>query len=528
MDLVTTSDYDGAVDVLLGVGDGTFGPAQSYPTGGQARSLALGDYDDDDELDVSSRIRTEDGLAAARAGERQFRCALSVCRGINPGDMLAGDFNDDGQLDAVVQTGQYVSVLLGDGSGGFGAALQYPAGLDPGAFAAGDFDGDGNADLAVQSNSERPDFGPPGRWKRRIRAVRRVPHRPVWRRDRGGRPQRRRHARSRELQPGDLTVSVLLANGNGSFEASRSVAVPGGASVLATGFFNADSILDIATVNGGPVQILLGDPAGGYVLGGSYDVGIPATSVIAADFTNDSITDLVISSNYGYVGAWLLRGVGTGPSFRRRTASARPATRETWLPGSSTATGPSISPSRPGAAASVELKSCPETATEPSAIPSTPIRFDSRRAGGLRPELGRGTDLATTDASHNRVLVLLGNGDGTFQTPVAYPAQQGPAWLVAGWDIDEDGNTDIVVANTNSQNLSILRGLGDGTFAPGPILALGQPAVFVASGDFDGDDHYDLYTANGSGNSVSVFRGSGRERSPRQGRTSRAPTPRTR
>ena len=76
--------------------------------------------------------------------------------------------------------------------------------------------------------------------------------------------------------PGTFTVSVLLANGNGSFEASRSVAVPGGASVLATGFFNADSILDIATVNGGPVQILLGDLAGGYVLGGSYDVGVPA------------------------------------------------------------------------------------------------------------------------------------------------------------------------------------------------------------------------------------------------------------
>ena len=67
----------------------------------------------------------------------------------------------------------------------------------------------------------------------------------------------------------------------------------------------------------------------------------------------------------------------------------------------------------------------------------------------------------------------------------------------------------MVVANTASQNLSILRGVGDGTFTTGPILAVGQPAVFVAVADFDDDDHFDIYTANGSGNSVSVFRGLG-------------------
>ncbi len=512
MDLVTTSDYDGAVDVLLGVGDGTFGPAQSYPAGGQARSLALGDYNDDDVLDVVVTHPYGNTVSLLLGqGDGSFGAPSPFVVGMNPGDVLAGDFNDDGQLDAVVQTGQYVSVLLGDGSGGFGAALQYPAGLDPGAFAAGDFDGDGNADLAVQSNSGGGQisvllgdgsgaFAPSAVYLTGQYGDAIVPGDL----NGDGTPD------LATSNPGTFTVSVLLANGNGSFEASRSVAVPGGASVLATGFFNADSILDIAAVNGGPVQILLGDPAGGYVLGGSYDVGVPATSVIAADFTNDSITDLVISSNYGYVGAWLLRGVGDGTFVPAPNGISTASYAGNMVAGLFDGDGPVDLAIATGCCGFGGIEILPgngdgtfrdpiytDLGSTPGGLAASDLNWDGA------------TDLATTDASHNRVLVLLGNGDGTFQTPVAYPAQQGPAWLVAGWDIDEDGNTDIVVANTNSQNLSILRGLGDGTFAPGPILALGQPAVFVASGNFDGDDHYDLYTANGSGNSVSVFRGIG-------------------
>ena len=62
-------------------------------------------------------------------------------------------------------------------------------------------------------------------------------------------------------------------------------------------------------------------------------------------------------------------------------------------------------------------------------------------------------DIAVTDMANNRVLILLGNGDGTFQTPVAYPTGSNPVALVAQ-DFDGDGQPDLAVVNR-----------GDGTTA---------------------------------------------------------------
>ena len=61
------------------------------------------------------------------------------------------------------------------------------------------------------------------------------------------------------------------------------------------------------------------------------------------------------------------------------------------------------------------------------------------------------------------VSVLLGNGDGTFQTQVTYAVGIDPDSLVAG-DFNGDGRTDLAVANYGSNDVSVLLGNGDGTF----------------------------------------------------------------
>jgi len=506
LDLVATTDYGDEVYVLLGNGNGTFGPASGYGAGGQVRNLALGDFDGDGNLDVVATHPNGNTISLLPGtGNGALGPASPFVVGTSPGDIVSADFNGDGHPDLAVQTGSYVSILIGDGAGAFGAALQYPSGANSLGLLAGDFDGDTRIDLAVQSGDVvsilRGDgqgaFTPgaaylTGEYGDALA---------------GGDFNGDGALDIANSNPNDASVTILLASGSGSFEASRSVAVPGGASVLATGFFNGDSILDIAAVNGGAVQILLGDPLGGYVLAGSYDAGMPATFVIAADFTNDSITDLVVS---GYLGVWLLRGVGDGSFVPEPNSISTASYAGSMVAGFFHGNGPLDLAIATGCCGFGGIQVLPghgdgtfgdpiftDLSSTPGALSASDLNWDGA------------TDLATTDSGHNRVLVLLGKGDGTFETPVAYPVQQGPAWLVAGWDVDEDGNTDMVVANTISQNLSILRGVGDGTFTTGPILAVGQPAVFVAAADFDGDDHFDIYTANGSGNSVSVFRGLG-------------------
>ena len=70
--------------------------------------------------------------------------------------------------------------------------------------------------------------------------------------------------------------------------------------------------------------------------------------------------------------------------------------------------------------------------------------------------------------------VLLGNGDGTFQTAVDYPAGPLPYGVAVG-DFDGDGKADLVVANDIGNNVSVLLGNGNGTFRAAVNYSVGAP-----------------------------------------------------
>lgn len=103
--------------------------------------------------------------------------------------------------------------------------------------------------------------------------------------------------------------------------------------------------------------------------------------------------------------------------------------------------------------------------------------------------------------------VLLGRGDGTFQTPVTYPIGNGVTLeAVATADFNHDGKLDLAVAD--SLGASILLGNGDGTFqAPVNYGPFPVTPDFIVVGDFNGDHNLDVVT---SGNPyVSVLLGNG-------------------
>ncbi len=121
-------------------------------------------------------------------------------------------------------------------------------------------------------------------------------------------------------------------------------------------------------------------------------------------------------------------------------------------------------------------------------------------------------DLATANTTSNTVSVLLGNGDGTFAAASTFAVGSDPFNLVAG-DFNNDGKLDLAVANFAggaTSNISILLGNGDGTFqTPGPTFAAGKGPISVVTGDFNRDGKLDLAVANRLDNTVSILLGNG-------------------
>lgn len=105
------------------------------------------------------------------------------------------------------------------------------------------------------------------------------------------------------------------------------------------------------------------------------------------------------------------------------------------------------------------------------------------------------------------IAVLRGNGNGTFQSPLAFAAGATPMFIVAA-DFNGDGNTDLAVANNVSNDVSVLRGNGDGTFQAAVNHAVGGGPRWLAVGRFNADALPDLIVANQNSGNVSVLLGS--------------------
>jgi Bacterial Ig-like domain (group 3)/FG-GAP-like repeat len=119
-------------------------------------------------------------------------------------------------------------------------------------------------------------------------------------------------------------------------------------------------------------------------------------------------------------------------------------------------------------------------------------------------------DLAETSDFDNTVIVLLGNGDGTFAPASGSPINVGnfPEAVGIG-DFNNDGVLDLVVANANDNTVSILLGNGDGTFtAVAPVPTGGFP-FYLAVADFNHDGAADIAVSNEADSTVSVLLGNG-------------------
>jgi hypothetical protein len=117
-------------------------------------------------------------------------------------------------------------------------------------------------------------------------------------------------------------------------------------------------------------------------------------------------------------------------------------------------------------------------------------------------------DLAVATYTGNALDILLGNGDGTFQTAVPYALTSAASSVVAG-DFNGDGKLDLAVANWQTNDISIFIGVGNGTFLPQVKYAVGIEPTSISVGDFNRDGIMDLAVTNQVGNTVSILIGQG-------------------
>lgn len=260
-DLVVASITAGQISVLLGNGMGGFAPppppvAANIPVGTKPVAVAVGDFNGDlkpdlvvANYDIATNAFVSVLLGDGRGGFSPAP-ASPFPAGNYPYSVVVQDFNGDLKLDlAVANYGSAtVSLLLGDGMAGFGLADHFSVGSQPDDVVAGDWNGDMKPDLAVVNNL------------------------------------------------GDA-ISVLLGDGIGRFSIAQNFNVGQQPGAVAVGDFNTDLKLDLAVTSAGAspdVTVLLGNGVGGFGAT-SIPFTIPPRAVAVGDFNGDRKPDLAVA-----------------------------------------------------------------------------------------------------------------------------------------------------------------------------------------------------------------------------------------
>ena len=265
--------------VVVSAAAGQFGKATYYKAGQRPYEVITADFNNDGNADLAFADWLSSQLVILLGnGDGTFQkprfSSLNAA-----GDLVSGDFNEDGNLDlAVLQfTAGHgtLTLLFGDGKGGFRKGPSYGVGAYPGLMTAADLNGDGHVDVVVA------DHGP---------------------------------------SHGKGDVRVFLGTGKGTLKASGVYKLGGTPVGVAAGDLNGDHFPDLAVTQGlnGAVAVFMNDGTGHFGQPAIYSTGelIGDVGVKIADLRNDGKEDLVIAAQSQGLVVLLNNGNGTFGNYQ--------------------------------------------------------------------------------------------------------------------------------------------------------------------------------------------------------------------
>jgi hypothetical protein len=348
-----------------------FDPRVAVTVGGGPIEVVAADFNNDGNLDFAVSNYTDLTISVAFGnGDGTFNAPATYATGAGrPWGLVAVDFNRDGKLDIASATSTgYLSLLLNLGSGTFGAASTFAAGTGGSALVAADLNRDGNQDVAMVDQ-----FG--------------------------------------------SGLQIFFGTGTGSFSAPTTYSLTQGTRIVALDL-DHDGDLDLFAVGWTGVIWYYND--GNGVFGGASTTSSGsaiAFSVVTAEFTSDAWPDVVVI-NHNDAQLATFEGTGTAVSLSDISAS--------------------------------------------NATPRALTAGDFDRDGNV--------DVAIANVGLHRVSLARGLGDGQFDRPTTYSSGSSPYGIASG-DFNNDGHLDVATADNSSNSVSILLGRGgvssDGTFKGG-------------------------------------------------------------
>lgn len=457
----------GCVFVTNAQADHISGPAYSVPqvrTGGLTKAIDFGDLNHDGHIDAVTANTTDNTLSVLLGnGEGGFTLDGTIPAGARPTALVMRDFSGNGSLDIAVidRDENTVQIFLGDGVGNFSASTSVEVARTPYRLVASDFNGDGRDDLAVLNPFDGVSIvintaGTMGRI--------------------------------------DLTVDSLLPF-PGSYPRLPAIAA---------GDSDGDGDIDLV-VSGEMIWMFHNDGAGIFTEGTPIMSGRQPIDLTFADVDGDGDNDVATVDNERSIS--IAQNLGGG-SFSAATPHAIDSGKFVSVDAADldgdgraeiVALSGSLRSTPPG---SITILDRDETGTISIKQYTTASKVQQVRVIGAdgdgRPDIAilAGCDQYGCPGGEGSLNVLLNRGLGGFGNYSVTHSGDEPVATAAA-DFNNDGHMDIAVSNRGSDTIAILGNDGLGRFSVVGTLSVEQFTEAVVAADFDNDGDNDLVFSEG-------------------------------